>query len=584
MNTNKTKKYFLYARKSSESEDRQVQSIQDQVNRLQELATNLGLEIVNTFTEAKSAKKPDNRPLFTEMITKIENGEANGILAWQINRLSRNPIDSATIQWLLQQGVLQSIQTIDKEYRPEDNVLLFSVESGMANQFVLDLSKNVKRGMRGKVENGWRPGLAPLGYLNKIVNGEHILDVDPDRFNLIRKMWDLFLTGSYSVSKIRDIATNEWGLRTRKTRKLGSKPLTMSAMYKIFNDPFYYGQYWWKSYETGEKELYRGKHQPMISEQEHRRAQALLGKKGKPQPKTREFAFTGLIRCGECDSAITAEEKNQIICTKCKNKFSYNNRTSCPKCETDISDMKNPTILNYVYYRCTKKKSKNCSQKFMRLEDLEKQFSEKLEKLELDNDYLELALDYLRDTEQIEVKDEETIQNSLLDAIDDCQTRIKNLNKEYTSPLNFDYSLYTPEEFKKLKTELLKERANLEEEAKQSKDKVDNSLETSEKIFNFCALAYQRFNQTDDLQVKREIFSAIGSNLTLKDRKLNIDILEPYLLIENEIAHLRQQKPRLEPRLHGSNKGKSPAYAELIPSWQGRRDSNPQFRLWRPVV
>ena len=135
-------KYFLYARKSSESEDRQVQSIDDQINRLKQLAKDLSLDIKKTYTEAKSAKKPDNRPIFNEIIQRIENGEAGGILCWQINRLSRNPIDSGKLSWLLQQGILKSIQTIDRQYLPEDNVLLFNVESGMANQFILDLSKN----------------------------------------------------------------------------------------------------------------------------------------------------------------------------------------------------------------------------------------------------------------------------------------------------------------------------------------------------------------------------------------------------------------------------------------------------------
>src|SRR3989338_11112892 len=98
MNQPTTKiKYFLYARKSSESEDRQVQSIDDQINRLKQLAKDLSLDIKKTYTEAKSAKKPDNRPIFNEIIQRIENGEAGGILCWQINRPSRHPIDSGKL-------------------------------------------------------------------------------------------------------------------------------------------------------------------------------------------------------------------------------------------------------------------------------------------------------------------------------------------------------------------------------------------------------------------------------------------------------------------------------------------------------
>jgi DNA invertase Pin-like site-specific DNA recombinase len=152
-------KYFLYARKSSESEDRQVQSIDDQVNRLKQLAHDLKLEIKEIYTEAKSAKKPNNRQLFDEMMGRIENGEADGILCWQINRLTRNPIDSGKISWLLQQGTLKSIQTIDRQYLPDDNVLLFNVESGMANQYILDLKKMLNEALKANCKKDGNPTL-----------------------------------------------------------------------------------------------------------------------------------------------------------------------------------------------------------------------------------------------------------------------------------------------------------------------------------------------------------------------------------------------------------------------------------------
>ena len=232
-------KYFLYARKSSESEYRQVQSIDDQINRLKKLASDLNLDIKKSYTEAKSAKKPNNRPIFDEMIQRIENGEANGILCWQINRLSRNPIDSGKLSWLLQQSTLKSIQTIDRQYLPDDNVLLFSVESGSANQFILDLSKNTKRGLQRKLDNGWQNGVAPLGYLNDKEN--KIVITDPERFNLVRKMWDLMLTGNYTPPKILDIANNDWGFKTRRFKRIGGNPLSKSGIYKIFTSLFYAG-------------------------------------------------------------------------------------------------------------------------------------------------------------------------------------------------------------------------------------------------------------------------------------------------------------------------------------------------------
>lgn len=198
-------RYFLYARKSSDSEDRQVQSIESQVTKLKQLAQEQHLKIIKTFTEAKSAKKPGNRVVFEEMMDALENGEADGILCWQVNRLSRNPVDSGRVSWLLQQNVIKSIQTYDREYLPGDNVIIFSVEAASSNQYILDLSKNVKRGLETKLNKGWLPNLAPAGYLNDKV--ENIITKDAERFSLISKMWELMLTGAYTPPQILVLST-----------------------------------------------------------------------------------------------------------------------------------------------------------------------------------------------------------------------------------------------------------------------------------------------------------------------------------------------------------------------------------------
>src|SRR3989344_4281415 len=90
--------YFLYARKSSESEDRQIQSIDDKINRLKILAKDSGLNIKKIYTESKSAKKPNNRPLFDEMLERIEIGAAGGIFGWNSNRLSENQFHTGKIR------------------------------------------------------------------------------------------------------------------------------------------------------------------------------------------------------------------------------------------------------------------------------------------------------------------------------------------------------------------------------------------------------------------------------------------------------------------------------------------------------
>ena len=127
-----TIKYALYCRKSTEDSSRQILSLDSQEKEMLKLAETLELNIIQTFRESKSAKKPDNRPQFSELINLIKRGKIQGVICWKIDRLSRNPIDSATIQWLLQQNELKIIQTMERQYLPGDNALLFN-EIGRAS-------------------------------------------------------------------------------------------------------------------------------------------------------------------------------------------------------------------------------------------------------------------------------------------------------------------------------------------------------------------------------------------------------------------------------------------------------------------
>src|SRR5690606_20021942 len=128
MNITTDIKYFIYARKSSEDEDRQVQSIPEKIRYFKRIADDLVLNIKKIYSEEKSEKKPNNRPLFDEMLEKIENGEADGVLCWAVHRLSRNPVDSGRLSWLLQNSIIKSIRTVDRQYLPDDNVIIFSVD------------------------------------------------------------------------------------------------------------------------------------------------------------------------------------------------------------------------------------------------------------------------------------------------------------------------------------------------------------------------------------------------------------------------------------------------------------------------
>jgi site-specific DNA recombinase len=537
MNTNPKEKltYFLYARKSSESEDRQVQSIDDQINRLTELANKEGISIKEVLTEAKSAKKPNSRPVFADMLERIERDEAQGILCWQINRLSRNPIDSGILSWMLQQGALKSIQTMERQYLPDDNVLLFNVESGMANQFIIDLRKNSKRGMEGKADRGWLPSRAPVGYLNDKI--EHIIYEDPERFELVRKMWDLMLTGNYTPQQICTIANNEWGFRTPKTKRGGGGELALSVIYKMFANLFYTGMFEW----TGR--TYNGNQKPMITMEEFDRVQVILGRKGKPRAKTHDFSYTGIMHCEVCGSMYTAEEKTKLVRGELK---------------------------TYVYYRCTRrKKGVECDQRSpMTLKEVEDQIDIELERHTILPCFQQWALEILNRDNDKEIEERTRVYEMQQKSLADSQRELDALTKMRYRELIDD------ETFIRERDDLKSKLAILKGNVRDTETRAEKWLELTEKTFRFACYARKEFLKPD-LNKKREIFSALGQNFSVKDKEVHIVRNEWFVPIEKAYPELEAEYNRLELDENLTDAMRKLALSEIILSWGGYRESNP---------
>ncbi len=562
--------YFIYCRKSSEAEDRQVVSIESQTRELKELAAKLNLPVAEVLSESKSAKEP-GRLVFNTMMQRLYRGEAQGIICWKLDRLARNPVDGGSIIWAIKQHGIRVMTPAQSYAREDDNIILMYIEFGMAQKYVDDLSKNVKRGLKTKNENGWYPGQAPVGYLNNTVKltGENTLVTDPDRFPLIRRMWDLMLTGHHTPTKILEMVNNEWGFRTRVTRKTGGKPMARSVIYRIFTTPFYYGYF---EYPRGSGQYYQGKHQPMITKAEYDRVQMLLGKSGNPRPQLRlGFAFTGMIRCGDCGRMVTAEEKHQIICGNCQFKFAHRKHNCCPHCETPIENMVNSTFLHYTYYHCSKSKQPRCPQKCFSGQDLEKQIDPYLARIQIPPRFKEWAIKYLHELHEKESASRNDIIESQQKAYKECLRRIDNMVKLKTSPANTDGSLLSEEEYAHQRVELLKEKAGLEELLNDAGHRVEQWLTLSEKTFDFACTAREKFAKGGPI-TKKEILMAVGSNLILKDKNLSIEPRIPFFILENSLSADETEPGAIEPENTGLSPRQKDANSPSCPSLRGRRD------------
>jgi site-specific DNA recombinase len=292
-------KYVIYARKSSESDDRQVLSIDSQVRELRSLAHHHGVEIAEVLTESRSAKAP-GRPVFNELMRRIERGHVAGVLSWKMDRLARNPLDSGRVLQALADGSLERVITSDGVKTSDGNDrLMGTFELAMATKFIDDLRANVKRGNRARLEQGWPNYRPPLGYLNDQVRKTVVND--EQRFPLVRKMWDMLLAGS-RPKDIADIVRDDWGFTSPQMGRLGGTLVSRSTIYRIFTDRYYAGYI-----DLKDGRSYLGAHEPMISIDEFERAQTLLGNRAHPQDDAHVNPLAGLIRCGNCGCSIIAE-------------------------------------------------------------------------------------------------------------------------------------------------------------------------------------------------------------------------------------------------------------------------------------
>lgn len=330
-------KYVLYARKSTESEERQVLSIDSQVKEMLQLAERERLDVVEIKRESHSAKETGQRPIFNEIVEEIRQSKYNGILTWAPDRISRNAGDLGKIVDLMDAKLLMEIRTYGQRFTNNPNekflLMILGSQAKLEND---NRGINVKRGLRTRVEMGLWPGMAPLGYLNqRLMDRKCQLIVDPQRAHVIKQMFEKVAYEKWSGRKVYNWLKQDLNFYTR-----GNKPLTLSGVYRILTTPFYYGVF---EFPRNSGNWYQGKHKPLITEELFQKTQEQL-KRDQIVRENKEVAFTKLFTCGHCGSGISAEEK--------------------------WKPLKDGTSAHYIYYGCSRARDRNCKNKYIREEEL----------------------------------------------------------------------------------------------------------------------------------------------------------------------------------------------------------------------
>ena len=387
-NLNNPIAYCLYARKSSESDERQAMSIDSQIKEMKEVGNKEGIFIKEVRFESHSAKQSGERPVFKELIADIMLGKFNGILTWHPDRLSRNAGDLGILVDFMDQGKLKAIKTYSQLFQntPNDKFLLMILcsQAKLEND---NKGVNVKRGIRTKCEMGWRPSGAPMGYMNRAFGGIKDIIVDPERAPIIKEAFER-VANLHQSGRVIKAWMDSKNFRT-KTNKL----ITLSMVYQFLRNPFYYGYF---EFSVGSKKWYKGAHPPLIDKELFDKVQRQLYDPSRRSYIGRQFAFKSLFTCYSCGSGVCGEKK--------------------------LRKLINGGKRRHIYYHCTRSKDRKC---------IEPYISER-----------ELIKLLLKITKEIHDK-KLIINNQLQESMKEYEKILKEAN--YLSKYDFDGELKTRE-------------------------------------------------------------------------------------------------------------------------------------------
>ncbi len=455
------RKYYLYARKSMDNEDKQILSIEAQLVELNEYIKRIpDIEIVEEFVETRTAKEP-GRPIFNKMIAQVEKGAVEGIVAWHPDRLARNSVDGGKIIHLVDRGLIKYLDFPTYRFdNTSQGKFMLNIIFGQSKYYVDNLSENVKRGIRQKLRRGEYPSFAPPGYLNNYKTRK--IDVDPVTAPKVKSLFEMYATGRYAFEHLIPYASS-MGILSRRT----GRALSVCGIQSILQNPFYYG------FIRYNGEYYEGIHTPLIDKDLYARVQEVIKQRGRrPRKIVSKKPFTGLIKCEICGAMVTAEVQK-----------------------------------GHTYYRCTKKKG-HCSGGYIRQERLVDQIDDSIKRVIVDPELGTSLKDKVSE-------EKETLRNSTakdIKRLDKCMTVLENkISRLMDIYLEGEISKY---EYCKRKQKLLDEKYDLQKQVNMLEKGQYLWLELLEEFINGLGAANFALS-SDSLEEKRQFLENIGSNFSL---------------------------------------------------------------------
>ena len=472
-----------YGRVSSKRQEEEGFSIPAQIKLLNSYAEKNNIKLAKIFTESETAKK-SGRKAFNEMLAFIKAHKINIVLVEKTDRLYRNFKDYVLLdEYDLEVHFVKEGTTLSKNSKSHDK-FIHGIKVLMAKNYIDNLSEEVKKGKREKVSQGYYPQKAPVGYINiKNTEGKKIIIPDREKAPYVKRLFELYATGAYSVERLREKLFNEGFTHN-------GKPYSKPRLLYVLKDPFYIGKF------TYSGVIYDGKHEPIIELTTFNRVQKMFNQ-SRARSHDVEFAYTGLLTCGYCGCQMTAELKKG----------------------------------KYVYYHCTGKRGGTCKKDYIREEKLNEVFLQLIDKLPNPKEGLfEEIKKAIVEIRKIKTGYEQTSMGEIQKQISKLQKRLDNLYMDkLDGRISDDYWQEKHNEWHDEKDKLI-EKLKAISSTSRTFDEGSNLLE------NFCKYARYTFLQANSKK-KRAILKMLGSNFTYKDKKVSIELTSVFnYLINNRFV------------------------------------------------
>ncbi|MBR3628592.1 MAG: recombinase family protein [Elusimicrobia bacterium] len=481
-NNNNAEKAVLFLRVSSKGQEDNY-SLDAQEKLATKYAQEHNLKIIKIWKVAESAWGKKERKNFMEMLEYVKKHiDIKHILFDILDRMTRNDMDKIKIKDLIHfhDKTIHFTRTnkiYNKNTSPDDEFML-DIETAVAKKMSNDISRKTKMGLDEKAAEGYYPANAPIGYKNAKDNeGKNIIIVDNERAPFIKELFEKIATGSYSIEMMVS-ELHRAGLRSKKDG--GS--VVKSSLYRILQNPFYYGVFRWKG------KIYKGKHINLISEELWLKANEALKKSSRPHISKHNFAFTNLLICDTCGCTILGEIQKG----------------------------------RYIYYRCSHTKNKHKIKEYIPENDLANKFGNIIKAISIPKN----VGDMIKEGIELIAKNKDAITENRVSVLKKNLIKSKiDLKKLYESEFNDLNITETKKQFYKDKeNELLSNITASEEELNKIGNSKDVVLNKNEEIIELLTNLNKLYEICDNYE-KAKIIKFI---LELSKLSKNNEIIPTY--------------------------------------------------------